>query len=52
MTNGQKKADHKLGSRIAIIVATVSFSLYVINMLIGKRKHRLWMGDVSHRRHR
>ncbi len=36
MTNGQKKADHKLGSRIAIIVATVSFSLYVINMLIGK----------------
>ena len=36
MTNGQNHADHKLGARIAIIVAIVSFSLYVVNMLIGK----------------
>lgn len=36
MTNGQNISEHKFGARIAIIVATVSFSLYVINMLIGK----------------
>lgn len=36
MTNGQKVSEHKFGARIAIIVAIVSFSLYVINMLIGK----------------
>ena len=52
MTNGQNHSDHKFGARIAIIVAIVSFSLYVVNMLIGKGKHRIWMGAVSHRRHR
>jgi hypothetical protein len=36
MTNGQKVSEHKFGARVAIIVAIVSFSLYVINMLIGK----------------
>jgi len=36
MTNGQNISEHKLGARIAIIVAIVSFSLYVVNMLIGK----------------
>jgi len=36
MTNGQTISEHKSGARVAIIVATVSFSLYVINMLIGK----------------
>lgn len=36
MTNGQNISEHKFGARIAVIVATVSFSLYVLNMLIGK----------------
>ena len=36
MTNGQTISEHKFGARVAIIVAIVSFSLYVINMLIGK----------------
>jgi hypothetical protein len=36
MTNGQSTSDHKFGAWIAVIVATVSFSLYVVNMLIGK----------------
>lgn len=47
MTNGQNKADHKLGSRIAIIVATISFSIYMINMLIGKA-HIVYGWEVFH----
>ena len=52
MTNGQNHSDHKLGSRIAIIVAIVSFSLYVINMLIGKAnivygKDMFHIGDIG-----
>ncbi|MEJ2137415.1 MAG: hypothetical protein P8X86_19485 [Desulfofustis sp.] len=52
MTNGQNHTDHKLGARIAIIVATVSFSLYVVNMLIGKAnivygKQMFHIGDIG-----
>ncbi len=52
MTNGQKISDHKFGARIAIIVATVSFSLYVINMLIGKANivygwEMIHIGDIG-----
>lgn len=36
MANQQKNSEHTLGARIAIAVAIASFSLYVINMLIGK----------------
>ena len=52
MTNGQNHTDHKLGSRIAIIVAILSFSLYVVNMLIGKAnivygKQMFHIGDIG-----
>ncbi len=52
MTNGQNLSDHKFGTRIAIIVAIVSFSLYVINMLIGKMnivygKEMFHIGDIG-----
>jgi hypothetical protein len=52
MTNGQNISEHKFGARIAIIVATVSFSLYVINMLIGKAnivygKEMFHIGDIG-----
>jgi len=52
MTNGQNHSDHKLGSRIAIIVAILSFSLYVVNMLIGKvnivyGKQMFHIGDIG-----
>ncbi len=52
MTKGQNSTDHKLGARIAIIVAIVSFSLYVVNMLIGKAnivygKQMFHIGDIG-----
>ena len=52
MTKGQNSTDHKLGARIAIIVAIVSFSLYVVNMLIGKAnivygKEMFHIGDIG-----
>ena len=52
MTHGQNHSDHKLGSRIAIIVAILSFSLYVVNMLIGKvnivyGKQMFHIGDIG-----
>ena len=52
MTNGQNHADHTLGARIAIIVAIVSFSLYMVNMLIGKAnivygKQMFHIGDIG-----
>ena len=52
MTNGQNSSEHKFGSRIAIIVATVSFSLYAINMLVGKAnivygKEMFHIGDIG-----
>ncbi len=36
MKNGQQNKDFTTGARIAVIVAAVSFSLYLINVLIGK----------------
>ena len=36
MTNETGNTDFKLGIRIAIILAAVSFGLYVLNVLIGK----------------
>ena len=52
MTNGQNHSDHKLGSRIAIIVAILSFSLYAVNMMIGKAnivygKQMFHIGDIG-----
>ena len=36
MKNGQQNKDFTTGARIAVTVAAVSFSLYLINVLIGK----------------
>ena len=36
MKNGQQNKDFTTRARIAVIVAAVSFSLYLINVLIGK----------------
>jgi len=36
MANAQNKSDHDFGARVAIIVAAVSFIIYLANMLIGK----------------
>jgi hypothetical protein len=52
MTNGSHHTDHKLGARIAIIVAIVSFTLYLVNMLIGKAnivygKEMFHIGDIG-----
>ena len=52
MTNGSNHTDHKLGARIALIVAIVSFTLYVVNMLVGKAnivygKQMFHIGDIG-----
>ena len=36
MRNGRQHTDFTVGARIAIIVAAVSFGLYLLNVLIGK----------------
>jgi len=52
MTNETNTSDHRFGARIAIIVAAVAFSLYVVNMLIGKvnivyEKQIFHIGDIG-----
>jgi hypothetical protein len=52
MTNGSNHTDHKLGARISLIVAIVSFTLYVVNMLVGKAnivygKEMFHIGDIG-----
>ena len=52
MAHEQKKSENHPGARIAIIVAIVSFSLYVVNMLIGKAnivygKEMFHIGDIG-----
>jgi hypothetical protein len=52
MAHEQKKSKNRPGARIAIIVAILSFSLYVVNMLIGKvnivyGKEMFHIGDIG-----
>jgi len=52
MANEQKNTEHKLGARVAIIVAAVAFIIYLVNMLVGKanivyEKDMFHIGDIG-----